>query len=152
MAKSKNHTSHNQNRKDHRNGIHRPMKHRKVSLKGVSSPPTFHLYYSAPTPSHAFPDGRQVLPEHEVREEAQQEAREEVGNSWDCFPSFLDAALLLVGLARVEAPFGPQSWLNKSLVISPLHLTESAELKKPSTFLVVSSRWVGCVEGRVGRR
>ncbi|VDK64549.1 unnamed protein product [Anisakis simplex] len=35
MAKSKNHTSHNQNRKDHRNGIKRPMKHRFLSLKGV---------------------------------------------------------------------------------------------------------------------
>ncbi|KPM04316.1 long-chain-fatty-acid-CoA ligase 5 isoform X3 [Sarcoptes scabiei] len=35
MAKSKNHTNHNQNRKDHRNGIHRPKKLRKQSMKGV---------------------------------------------------------------------------------------------------------------------
>ncbi|KAI2804190.1 60S ribosomal protein L29 [Blomia tropicalis] len=35
MAKSKNHTNHNQNRKDHRNGIHRPKKLRKQSWKGV---------------------------------------------------------------------------------------------------------------------
>ncbi|KAH7645446.1 ribosomal protein L29 [Dermatophagoides farinae] len=35
MAKSKNHTNHNQNRKDHRNGIHRPKKMRKQSMKGV---------------------------------------------------------------------------------------------------------------------
>ncbi|RTG83019.1 large subunit ribosomal protein L29e [Schistosoma bovis] len=35
MAKSKNHTSHNQNRKQHRNGIHKPKKQRYPSLKGV---------------------------------------------------------------------------------------------------------------------
>uniref|UniRef100_A0A914ZHI1 60S ribosomal protein L29 n=2 Tax=Parascaris TaxID=6254 RepID=A0A914ZHI1_PARUN len=35
MAKSKNHTSHNQNRKNHRNGIKRPKKHRFMSMKGV---------------------------------------------------------------------------------------------------------------------
>ncbi|KAG5449846.1 60S ribosomal protein L29 [Clonorchis sinensis] len=35
MAKSKNHTSHNQNRKQHRNGIVRPKKQRYPSLKGV---------------------------------------------------------------------------------------------------------------------
>nr|ACV20957.1 large subunit ribosomal protein 29 [Diplogasteroides magnus] len=35
MAKSKNHTSHNQNRKDHRNGIKRPKKQRYMSMKGV---------------------------------------------------------------------------------------------------------------------
>nr|ACV20949.1 large subunit ribosomal protein 29 [Rhabditidoides sp. RS5443] len=35
MAKSKNHTSHNQNRKDHRNGIKRPTKQRYMSMKGV---------------------------------------------------------------------------------------------------------------------
>uniref|UniRef100_A0A1I8EG88 60S ribosomal protein L29 n=1 Tax=Wuchereria bancrofti TaxID=6293 RepID=A0A1I8EG88_WUCBA len=35
MAKSKNHTSHNQNRKDHRNGIKKPKKHRFISMKGV---------------------------------------------------------------------------------------------------------------------
>nr|ABR87314.1 large subunit ribosomal protein 29 [Pristionchus sp. 15 RS5229] len=35
MAKSKNHTSHNQNRKDHRNGIHKPTKQRYLSMKGV---------------------------------------------------------------------------------------------------------------------
>nr|ACV20956.1 large subunit ribosomal protein 29 [Oigolaimella attenuata] len=35
MAKSKNHTNHNQNRKDHRNGIKRPRKQRYMSMKGV---------------------------------------------------------------------------------------------------------------------
>uniref|UniRef100_A0A0B7BUT7 60S ribosomal protein L29 n=1 Tax=Arion vulgaris TaxID=1028688 RepID=A0A0B7BUT7_9EUPU len=35
MAKSKNHTSHNQNRKDHRNGIKKPLKTRYISMKGV---------------------------------------------------------------------------------------------------------------------
>nr|ACV20958.1 large subunit ribosomal protein 29 [Acrostichus sp. RS5083] len=37
MAKSKNHTSHNQNRKDHRNGIHKPAKQRYMSMKGVDA-------------------------------------------------------------------------------------------------------------------
>ncbi|XP_050440398.1 60S ribosomal protein L29 [Adelges cooleyi] len=35
MAKSKNHTNHNQNRKDHRNGIKRPKKYRHESRRGV---------------------------------------------------------------------------------------------------------------------
>jgi len=35
MAKSKNHTNHNQSRKAHRNGIIKPKSHRKTSLKGV---------------------------------------------------------------------------------------------------------------------
>ena len=35
MAKSKNHTAHNQTRKAHRNGIHKVKKQRYVSLKGV---------------------------------------------------------------------------------------------------------------------
>ncbi|UJR16265.1 hypothetical protein I4U23_003172 [Adineta vaga] len=35
MAKSKNHTNHNQNRKDHRNGIKRPISQRFPSLSGV---------------------------------------------------------------------------------------------------------------------
>ncbi|KAH7698584.1 large subunit ribosomal protein 29 [Aphelenchoides avenae] len=35
MAKSKNHTNHNQNKKDHRNGIHKPKRTRYVSQKGV---------------------------------------------------------------------------------------------------------------------
>ena len=35
MAKSKNHTNHNQNRKDHRNGIKRPKSQRFPSLTGV---------------------------------------------------------------------------------------------------------------------
>uniref|UniRef100_A0A915LA88 60S ribosomal protein L29 n=1 Tax=Romanomermis culicivorax TaxID=13658 RepID=A0A915LA88_ROMCU len=35
MAKSKNHTNHNQNRKDHRNGIHKPRRLRYPSTKGV---------------------------------------------------------------------------------------------------------------------
>ncbi|KFD61805.1 hypothetical protein M514_26007 [Trichuris suis] len=35
MAKSKNHTNKNQNRKDHRNGIKRPRRYRQRSWKGV---------------------------------------------------------------------------------------------------------------------
>lgn len=35
MAKSKNHTNHNQNRKDHRNGIKRPKRFRQESTLGV---------------------------------------------------------------------------------------------------------------------
>jgi len=35
MAKSKNHTNHNQNSKDHRNGIKKPQKQRFASLRGV---------------------------------------------------------------------------------------------------------------------
>ena len=35
MAKSKNHTNHNQNKKAHRNGIKRPITHRYPSLRGV---------------------------------------------------------------------------------------------------------------------
>uniref|UniRef100_A0A8D2Q6C8 60S ribosomal protein L29 n=1 Tax=Varanus komodoensis TaxID=61221 RepID=A0A8D2Q6C8_VARKO len=34
MAKSKNHTTHNQSRKWHRNGIKKPRSHRYESLKG----------------------------------------------------------------------------------------------------------------------
>ncbi len=37
MAKSKNHTAHNQTYKAHRNGIKRPQKQRFRSLKGVDS-------------------------------------------------------------------------------------------------------------------
>lgn len=35
MAKSKNHTNHNQEHKAHRNGIKRPAKNRYVSLRGT---------------------------------------------------------------------------------------------------------------------
>ncbi|KAJ8395348.1 hypothetical protein AAFF_G00033330 [Aldrovandia affinis] len=35
MAKSKNHTTHNQSRKAHRNGIKKPGSNRYESLKGV---------------------------------------------------------------------------------------------------------------------
>ncbi|TBU61333.1 ribosomal L29e protein family-domain-containing protein [Dichomitus squalens] len=34
MAKSKNHTNHNQSRKAHRNGIKKPKSHRTRSTKG----------------------------------------------------------------------------------------------------------------------
>uniref|UniRef100_A0A8C3HTP5 60S ribosomal protein L29 n=1 Tax=Chrysemys picta bellii TaxID=8478 RepID=A0A8C3HTP5_CHRPI len=36
MAKSKNHTTHNQSRKWHRNGIKKPRSQRYESLKGVN--------------------------------------------------------------------------------------------------------------------
>nr|BAN20183.1 ribosomal protein L29 [Riptortus pedestris] len=35
MAKSKNHTNHNQNRKAHRNGIKKPRRHRHESTLGM---------------------------------------------------------------------------------------------------------------------
>ncbi|XP_022230155.1 60S ribosomal protein L29 [Drosophila obscura] len=35
MAKSKNHTNHNQNKKAHRNGIKRPMRKRHESTMGM---------------------------------------------------------------------------------------------------------------------
>ncbi|CAI2385321.1 unnamed protein product [Moneuplotes crassus] len=35
MAKSKNHTAQNQNKKDHKNGIKKPKRQRYTSLKGV---------------------------------------------------------------------------------------------------------------------
>ncbi|KAI8580942.1 hypothetical protein K450DRAFT_235369 [Umbelopsis ramanniana AG] len=37
MSKSKNHTNHNQNKKAHRNGIHKPKSNRHASLKGVDA-------------------------------------------------------------------------------------------------------------------
>ncbi|KLO18084.1 hypothetical protein SCHPADRAFT_900071 [Schizopora paradoxa] len=37
MAKSKNHTNHNQNRKAHRNGIKSKPKQRTTSLRGVDA-------------------------------------------------------------------------------------------------------------------
>ncbi|PWA82277.1 60S ribosomal protein L29-1 [Artemisia annua] len=35
MAKSKNHTAHNQSAKAHKNGIKKPRKHRNTSTKGM---------------------------------------------------------------------------------------------------------------------
>ncbi|KAG8372898.1 hypothetical protein BUALT_Bualt12G0115000 [Buddleja alternifolia] len=35
MAKSKNHTAHNQSHKAHRNGIKKPKRHRNISTKGM---------------------------------------------------------------------------------------------------------------------
>lgn len=37
MAKSKNHTAHNQNFKDHRNGIKKPKSFRKTPRKGMDT-------------------------------------------------------------------------------------------------------------------
>ncbi|EDR04866.1 60S ribosomal protein L29 [Laccaria bicolor S238N-H82] len=37
MAKSKNHTNHNQSKKAHRNGIKKPKSNRSRSLKGVDA-------------------------------------------------------------------------------------------------------------------
>ena len=36
MAKSKNHTNHNQNKKAHKNGIKKPKRQRYASLEGVN--------------------------------------------------------------------------------------------------------------------
>ena len=46
MAKSKNHTNHNQNRKAHRNGIPRPKKsvYKQMSLKGVDPKVSFGMF------------------------------------------------------------------------------------------------------------
>ena len=46
MAKSKNHTNHNQNYKNHRNGIKKPRFNKNVSTKGVRP-------LAAPRPTHA---------------------------------------------------------------------------------------------------
>ncbi|XP_071520049.1 uncharacterized protein RpL29 [Panulirus ornatus] len=46
MAKSKNHTNHNQNRKAHRNPIHRPKKRKFESLHGVDPKFLRNLKYS----------------------------------------------------------------------------------------------------------
>lgn len=50
MAKSKNHTAHNQTKKAHRNGIKKPRTHRYPSLKGVDAKfKRNHRYASAGT-------------------------------------------------------------------------------------------------------
>lgn len=46
MAKSKNHSTHHQNRKDHTNGIYKPKKSRKQSMKGVDQKFLKNLKYS----------------------------------------------------------------------------------------------------------
>ncbi|KAI6180914.1 60S ribosomal protein L29-like protein [Aphelenchoides besseyi] len=46
MAKSKNTSHHNQNRKDHRNGIYKPKRQTKVSMKGVDPKFLRNLRYS----------------------------------------------------------------------------------------------------------
>ncbi|CAH0388642.1 unnamed protein product [Bemisia tabaci] len=46
MAKSKNHTNKNQNRKDHRNGIKKAKKHRYISTRGVDHKFLRNLKYS----------------------------------------------------------------------------------------------------------
>ncbi|KAI8470235.1 60S ribosomal protein L29-2 [Monoraphidium neglectum] len=35
MAKSKNHTAHNQSKKNHRHGIKKPVQHKYISTKGM---------------------------------------------------------------------------------------------------------------------
>ncbi|XP_042410543.1 60S ribosomal protein L29-1-like [Zingiber officinale] len=46
MAKSKNHTAHNQSYKAHRNGIKKPKKHRHTSTKGMDPKYLRNLRYS----------------------------------------------------------------------------------------------------------
>ncbi|CAN1194986.1 60S ribosomal protein L29-1 [Linum perenne] len=41
MAKSKNHTAHNQSHKAHKNGIKKPKRHRHTSTKGTQMDPKF---------------------------------------------------------------------------------------------------------------
>ncbi|EGO01770.1 hypothetical protein SERLA73DRAFT_120420 [Serpula lacrymans var. lacrymans S7.3] len=43
MAKSKNHTNHNQNKKAHRNGIKKPKSYRTRSMKGYRKNSLFAL-------------------------------------------------------------------------------------------------------------
>lgn len=45
MAKSKNHTAHNQSYKAHKNGIKKPKKHRHTSTKGVIFFPIFFSFF-----------------------------------------------------------------------------------------------------------
>ncbi|KAG5132752.1 hypothetical protein JHK82_023940 [Glycine max] len=44
MAKSKNHTAHNQSYKAHKNGIKKPKRHRHTSTKGVVSLSLFYVF------------------------------------------------------------------------------------------------------------
>ncbi|KAG6467402.1 60S ribosomal protein L29-1-like [Zingiber officinale] len=46
MAKSKNHTAHNQSYKAHRNGIKKPKRHRHTSTKGMDPKYLRNLRYS----------------------------------------------------------------------------------------------------------
>lgn len=46
MAKSKNHTNHNQTKKAHKNGIHKPKRERFMSLKGMDPNYVRNLRYS----------------------------------------------------------------------------------------------------------
>lgn len=85
MAKSKNHTAHNQSYKAHKNGIKKPRKHRHTSTKGVlffllslsfSVSFSVHYYFLIRSRKIYFfivlcVDGSKVLEEPEVREEAQ---------------------------------------------------------------------------------
>lgn len=61
MAKSKNHTAHNQTYKAHRNGIKKPKRFRKTSMRGVS------LLHSLLPTSYFMISGRpQIFEELEV--------------------------------------------------------------------------------------
>ncbi|KAG2628252.1 60S ribosomal protein L29-1-like [Panicum virgatum] len=46
MAKSKNHTAHNQSFKAHKNGIKKPKRHRQTSTKGMDPKFLRNLRYS----------------------------------------------------------------------------------------------------------
>lgn len=46
MAKRTNHTNHNQNRKDHRNGIKKPRKHALIDTPGVNIKMLRNVHYS----------------------------------------------------------------------------------------------------------
>ena len=53
MAKSKNHTAHNQSRKDHRNGLKKPSLKKHMSMKGELQP----VDVSVPSLMSCFPLG-----------------------------------------------------------------------------------------------
>ncbi|CEO98595.1 60S ribosomal protein L29 [Plasmodiophora brassicae] len=46
MAKSKNHTAHNQTAKAHKNGIKKPKRHRKMSTRGMDQKFVRNLKYA----------------------------------------------------------------------------------------------------------
>ena len=52
MAKSKNHTAHNQTRKAHRNGIKKPKTYKYPSLKGVDAKSKNHTAHNQTRKAH----------------------------------------------------------------------------------------------------
>ncbi len=82
MAKSKNHTNHNQHKKNHRNGIKKAVKQRYSPLDGVSFPSLeviilcsiniFSVILDLALLNRSFLDGPQVPAQPALCQEAQQ--------------------------------------------------------------------------------